>query len=133
LPAARVRLRVRFRSTSTMTPCESCNGSGAGVRHGVSRPRRCTTCGGLGKRLAVGDVVRTHYHPSVTVTEVLDIPDAVVAPRLQYRVDVGKGWIATVWPSDIILVNEAASVDTAEVDHAYDRAVAEGFELDGGA
>lgn len=53
---------------------------------------------------SVGDRVRTRWNGWVTIVEVLDVPEAFCAPTTQYRVDVGKGWITTIWPQDILEV-----------------------------
>jgi hypothetical protein len=54
--------------------------------------------------LEVGARLRDRWHGQVTVVEVLDCPDVVVAPRRQYRVDVGQGWTTVIWPNDILEV-----------------------------
>lgn len=55
--------------------------------------------------LPVGTVVRDTQHVAwVTIVEVLHKPDAVAAPRIQYRVDIGQGWLTTIWPQDVLEV-----------------------------
>lgn len=46
--------------------------------------------------LVPGDRVRLEDGRVVTIVEVL--PQGFLTPRVQYRADVGRGWLMLLWP-----------------------------------